>query len=100
MVSGVACDGETPAAWMTAVHRVDRRRGLDQRLDRGARGDVDRHRADNESGVAQDIGGGGCVLRAEIGEHDMLARAHPARNRLADGACADNDDDIHGTAFP
>ncbi len=76
-----------------ASHLAERCRRLDQGPDGLTRGDIDGRGADGEAGLVEDFGAGGRIFRAKIGQKDMLARADPARDRLADGASADDDND-------
>ena len=63
---------------------AQRRGGLDERMDRFARGHVDGRDAHLVPGVAQDLRRGVGVLLAQVGQQDMLADADPPRDRLAD----------------
>jgi hypothetical protein len=79
---------------------ADRRGGFHKRLNRVARRNVDGRSPDFETGIAQDLGRGIGVLLAQIGQQNMLARAHPPRNCLADRAGADHDDDVtHAASY-
>ena len=97
MVAGDACDGETPAAWMTPVTSPSAVADATSAWTDARDGDVDGRGADLEAGVAQDVGRGGGVLLAQVGQQDVLAGAHPPRDRLADRPGPDDDDDVaHG----
>ncbi len=94
MASGDAWLGDTPAAWMTPVMSPSAVDGLDERVDRLARGHVDGGCADLEAGVAQHLGRGVGVALAQVGQHDVLAGADPPGDGLANRAGSNDDDDF------
>jgi hypothetical protein len=54
---------------------TQRRGGPDERVDRLARGDVDRGGTHLEPGLVHYLRGRGCVLPQKVREHDLLADA-------------------------
>ena len=93
MVAGDACDGDTPAAWITPVTSPIAGRRLDQGVNRLALGDVDGGGADRKPGVVQDLRGRLGGLRAKVGQQDVLAGADATGDCLTDRSGADDDDD-------
>jgi hypothetical protein len=77
-----------------AADVTERGGGLDERVHRLAGRHVDGGGAHIEPRVAQYLGRSVCVLLAQISKQDMLARAHPPRDRLADRPWSNDNDDI------
>ena len=76
------------------------RRLFDQRLDRDARGDIDRRNARFIPRRAEHFGGGLGVVLPHVGHDDPFAYADAARDGLADLSGADDDDDFrHGSVL-
>ena len=67
---------------------------FDERMNRFARRDIDDSGAHFKSCIAENFCGSISIIPAQISQQDVFARADPPRNRLADGAGADDDDDI------
>lgn len=80
---------------MDHARDVTARRGAPhKRVDRFARGDIDRRGVDVEASVGKHLGGRIGVCLVEVGEHDMFPGADPAGNRLADLPRPDNHRDL------
>ena len=86
-----ACDGETPAAWISPVNLAQTRGRLDERMNALARGRVARRDAHLVSGVPQDLRRPVGVVVTHVGQLDMLTHADPPRDRLADLTRSDDD---------
>src|SRR6476619_1237871 len=100
MVDGDAWLGETPAAWMRPVTSpsavaVWRSACTDLRDDTSTVAVLT-----SKSRIAQYLGRRVCVLLAQVSQHDVLARTHPPRDRLANRPRSnDNDHIAHGDAL-
>jgi hypothetical protein len=94
MVAGDACEGETPAAWMTPVNVPERRGGLGEIVNRLARRHIDGRGADLESGILQHLGRRRGILFSQISQEDAFSGADPSRDRLTNRPCPDDDDDV------
>jgi hypothetical protein len=68
--------------------------GLDERMHRIARRHVDGRGAHLEPCIAQYLGRRFGVLLAQISQQNMLARAHPPRDRLTDRPRSNYNDDV------
>ena len=73
---------------------AERRGGLDERVDRLARGHVDGRCAHLEAGVAHHLGRRVGVALPQVRQHDVLTGADPPGDRLADRAGSDDDNDF------
>jgi hypothetical protein len=67
---------------------------VDERLHRLARGHVDRRYAHFISGVPEDLCRRIGVIRAHIGQQDMLTDPNPPRDGLTDLTRSDDDDHV------
>jgi len=74
--------------------RADRAGRLDEGVHRVPGGHVDGRGAHLEAGVEENAGGSIGIFRAQVGQQDVFACAHPAGDRLADRSSSDDDD--HG----
>jgi len=92
IVPGAAWLGETPAAWMTPATSSSAA-AVWTSVCTDSRRHVDGCGAHLESCIAQYLGGCVGVLRAQVSQHDMLARTHPPRDRLANRPLS-NDDNV------
>lgn len=80
---------------------VSLRRGRPgERVDRWPRRDIDGRGGGVEPGIAEDLGGSLCILRAQVGQQNVLARAHAPGDGLADRSGADDDDDAGQCGLP
>ena len=77
-----------------AGHRTEVARGPDEGAHRLPGSHIHHRGGGFEAGIAKHFGGGICVLGAQVGEQDVLARADPAGDGLADGAGSDDDNDV------
>ena len=86
------CLAGRDARGMDHARDVTPRRGaLHERVDRFARGNIDRRGVGVEASVGKHLGGRIGVRLVEVGEHDMFPGTDPASNRLADLPRPDND---------
>jgi hypothetical protein len=63
-------------------------------MNRGARGNIDRRRADVETGIEKNFGCRIGVLLSNIRQENMFARSNPPHDCLADRSRSDDYDHI------
>ena len=97
IVAGDACDGETPAAWISPV-TSPARVAVSTSACTASREDTSISRdAHVIAGVSEYLGSRVRVALLQICKHDMLAYCHAPRDCLTDLAGSDYDDDtLHG----
>lgn len=88
IVSGGACEGETPAAWMTPKTCPSLVAASTSAWTEGARGNVHRCRTDVEACIEKNLR----RFPLDVGEQDMLACTDPPYDGLADRTSSDNYD--------